>query len=59
MALLEKALFGVTLLPLLITWFELNPGLDEDKVAGSDTGEAVLMGAAEVPWESIRGEDMG
>ena len=59
MALLEKALFGVTLLPLLITWFELNPGLDEDKGAGSETGEPVVMGAAEVPWEPIRGEEMG
>ena len=59
MALFEKALLGVTLLPLLIGCVELNPGLDEDKGAGSDTGEPVLMGAAEVPWELIRGEDMG
>ena len=46
MALLEKALLGVTLLPLLISWVQLKPGLDEDNKAGSDVGEEVLMGAA-------------
>ena len=59
MALFEKALLGVTLLPLLIGCVELNPGLDEDKGAGSDVGEAVLMGAGAGPWEVSRGEEMG
>ena len=49
--LFEKALLGVTLLPLLIGCeLELKPGLDEDKgAAGSDAG---LRGAGAGPcWE--------
>ena len=57
--LFEKALLGVTLLPLLICWVELNPGLDEDKGAGSDAGEAELMGGGAGPWEVSRGGEMG
>ena len=57
MALLEKALLGVTLLPLLIGWVQLKPGLDEDNNAGSDVGEEVLMGAAaQGGWEVRRGD---
>ena len=59
MALFEKALLGVTLLPLLIGWFELKPGLDEDMVTGSDVGEAVLMGVGTGLWEVSRGEEIG
>ena len=59
MALLEKALLGVTLLPLLISWVQLKPGLDEDNKAGSDVGEEVLMGAAaEGGWEVRRGDEI-
>ena len=58
MALLEKALLGVTLLPLLIGWVQLKPGLDEDNNAGSEVGEALTAAGAADAWEVRRGDEI-
>ena len=58
MVLLEKALLGVTLLPLLIGWVQLKPGLDEDNNAGSEVGEALTAAGAADAWEVRRGDEI-